>query len=388
MKILYSHVGNKGKNGWGRSFMMAKELVRLGHQVVFLTNNPRISIFRIQFEYIKDVQVITYPDILPSSIKSKGFGLISLFLKLIYSMTNRFDLVISDVGHRPSSGFPCIINRLLFRSVYLSEWWDHYGEGGHYDSKKFIFKLLYGYYERWAEVHNRKIANGTIVLSTEMYRRAKNLNIAPLKIIYGGSLIDELNLPALNRAFPYNKLTLGYIGLDAGEIQHLVPLFEALRDDFFLEKIELATFGDYLDEKTLKRYNIANIISQKGWVNYLQDPSKLETVDIFILIKANKITSIVGWPNKLGDYLACGRPVMITPYGDLNNFVKENSNCFINVNNDANDIKKTLIDILAGKYNLNELGKNSLQLANKISWNERAKELVNFYENIKLNKNE
>lgn len=31
MKVLYSHHGMKGKNGWGRTFYMAQGLADLGH---------------------------------------------------------------------------------------------------------------------------------------------------------------------------------------------------------------------------------------------------------------------------------------------------------------------------------------------------------------------
>ena len=34
MKVLYSHFGREGKDGWGRSFYMAKAMAILGHEVV------------------------------------------------------------------------------------------------------------------------------------------------------------------------------------------------------------------------------------------------------------------------------------------------------------------------------------------------------------------
>ena len=35
MKVLYSHHGMKGKNGWGRTFYMAQGLADLGHDVEY-----------------------------------------------------------------------------------------------------------------------------------------------------------------------------------------------------------------------------------------------------------------------------------------------------------------------------------------------------------------
>ena len=47
MKVLYSHHGMKGKNGWGRTFYMAQGLADLGHDVTLLTINPKCSFFKI-----------------------------------------------------------------------------------------------------------------------------------------------------------------------------------------------------------------------------------------------------------------------------------------------------------------------------------------------------
>ena len=49
MKVLYSHHGMKGKNGWGRTFYMAQGLADLGHDVTLLTINPKCSFFKINY---------------------------------------------------------------------------------------------------------------------------------------------------------------------------------------------------------------------------------------------------------------------------------------------------------------------------------------------------
>ena len=54
MKVLYSHHGMKGKNGWGRTFYMAQGLADLGHDVTLLTINPKCSFFKICLLYTSD----------------------------------------------------------------------------------------------------------------------------------------------------------------------------------------------------------------------------------------------------------------------------------------------------------------------------------------------
>ena len=42
---------------------------------------------------------------------------------------------------------------------------------------------------------------------------------------------------------------------------------------------------------------------------------KLQCVDVFFLFKEETLRSKAGWPNCIGDYLDCGRPVLLNPVG-------------------------------------------------------------------------
>ena len=57
MKVLYSHHGMKGKNGWGRTFYMAQGLADLGHDVTLLTINPKCSFFKINTIIYQGVKI-------------------------------------------------------------------------------------------------------------------------------------------------------------------------------------------------------------------------------------------------------------------------------------------------------------------------------------------
>lgn len=381
MRILYSHVGVKGKDGWGRSFMMAKSLVEIGHQVVFLTNRKDFSCFRIEKEILKGVHVLAFPDILPLRLKSTGFGLISLIYKIIFSLSGKFDLVISDSGHRPS-GLPCIINRLIYKSVYFSEWWDFFGKGGYYDKKGVLFKLLYGKIECWSELYNKKIADGVIVLSNSMKERAYEYGIENVKIIPGGALVDELKIPATTKT-NYNTINIGYIGMDIAELKTLNPFISAINDDKLRKHIKFHTFGKYLPEDVIKQNKLEDIIIEHGWLDYLTSVEELNIIDLFVLIKEDSKTSRAGWPNKLGDFLACGRPVLITPYGDLIEFVKQNSEGFITTTYDMSAIYSCLQDILNNKFDFIYMGQRNRCLAESISWRKRAEDIVSFYQKTK-----
>ena len=48
-----------------------------------------------------------------------------------------------------------------------------------------------------------------------------------------------------------------------------------------------------------------------------QLPEVLPAADIFLLPYPNKIVNVGRWPNKIGDYMAVGRPTVANPVGEL-----------------------------------------------------------------------
>ncbi|NKB15907.1 MAG: glycosyltransferase family 4 protein, partial [Sphingomonadales bacterium] len=59
-------------------------------------------------------------------------------------------------------------------------------------------------------------------------------------------------------------------------------------------------------------------ITALGKVPYKELPSVLPAADLFLLPYPNKIVNVGRWPNKIGDYMAVGRPTVANPVGELN----------------------------------------------------------------------
>jgi glycosyltransferase involved in cell wall biosynthesis len=121
-----------------------------------------------------------------------------------------------------------------------------------------------------------------------------------------------------------------------------------------------------------------------GWVNYYEDCHTLTYADIFLLIKSTNISrSSAGWPNKLGDYMALGRPVLLNLYGDIKEFVNKYPSGFIMISLDQSSISEQLDKIIENEYCLKEMGhKNRIVAEENISWDARVKKLVNYLNNL------
>ncbi|WP_324721857.1 glycosyltransferase [Salinimicrobium sp. HB62] len=377
MRIMYSHLGREGKDGWGRSFYMAKALASHGHEVTFLTTRQERSFFTINKRKYNGVNIISFPDVIPGKLKSAGFGFISLFLKILHAIGNKYDLVVADCGHRPS-GLPCIINRMAHNSLYFSEWWDYFGDEGYYKEKGFLFKLFYGKIETWAEIADKKNADGVIVLSTLMKDRALNHGVSNVEIIPGGSLVQELKRH--NHGSLENKrINFVYLGMSNGEVNELEPFLKAIGRAEFKDKVRFVTYGSFLNETNLQKYNLSHVIDERGWIDYLESGDDLKDSDVFVQIRRDNVISRAGWPNKLGDYLALGRPILIYPYGDLNNFTKQYPAGFFVTQFDEEAIALKIHYILKRKKDFESMGLANRKVAEGISWEKRAADILKFY---------
>ena len=52
------------------------------------------------------------------------------------------------------------------------------------------------------------------------------------------------------------------------------------------------------------------------------NPTSLNDIDIFLQLLDDNNMSRAGWPNKLGDYLAFGKPIILLPTEMLKNLLK------------------------------------------------------------------
>lgn len=391
MRILVSHFGIKGKGGWGRTFMLAEGLAKLGNKVILITSIKSSQMIFHKKETKNNLIIIAFPYLFGKSFVGKGFGFFSLFLKLCYVSVRKFDIVHSDAGHRPQSGWPSKWNRILYKSKYITEWWDFFGKGGQYENKSKLFKILLGQYEIKSEVNDKINADGVVTLSEFMKNRAISLGIdgGKITIIHGGANVEYLDFHENNvilkkeYGISSNSLTFGYIGMSNGELEDLNPFIQAFNQLKNEININWFAVGKKLTWDTKKKYNIGDKFYEFGWIDFFNNSRILGCADIFVLLKEPNVTNIAGWPNKLGDYLACGRPVLLNLYGDVEQFTKNSIGSFYITNRSVKNLISKIRLIHNNKNSLLTEGKKNRLLAEEsLSWSIKSKDLENFYKKI------
>ena len=400
MKVLVSHFGLYKKNGWGRTFEEAKGLARLGHDVTVLCSLPGLGIILRKLK-IEGVEIVAFYDIIPVRFLSSGYGLLSLLFKAIYATLHSYDVCLTN-SHRDSAYYPCAINRLFHRSKLIIEWWDNFkvkqerGMQFVVNRSKNPIKKLYhrisGEREIRREIETKVSADYVITLSSVTSQRAEEIGISPKKIrvIRGGCDVEHMhhftqlarNIK-LQNGIPEGCVTFGFIGDGDSEIDDIGIVLDVLNELKTKYNVLFLNYGHPLKKTIANNPEFSNFIYECGWVDYYGDNSILSATDVFVLIKQDSIENRSGWPNKFGDYLACGRAIIVNPYGEIIPFVEEWRPGIIPVEYSKESIKAGISAICDGSIDIGELGKRNYDVANANSWINKAKELERVFVNLK-----
>lgn len=76
------------------------------------------------------------------------------------------------------------------------------------------------------------------------------------------------------------------------------------------------SFIPYLQSEVNKR-GLNNKVSFTGIVDYKMIPELLSSFDILALTRPNDVAAEAGFPTKLGEYMACKKPVVVTSVGTI-----------------------------------------------------------------------
>ena len=110
----------------------------------------------------------------------------------------------------------------------------------------------------------------------------------------------------------------------------IAPFIEALKCENVKNSYRLILFGNTISNEKWNQLGLSEIAEYRGWLDYSKDVSTLKDIDVFLQLLDDNNVSKAGWPNKLGDYLAFGKPVILSPYGDIIDFVKNEKGFFDN----------------------------------------------------------
>jgi hypothetical protein len=128
--------------------------------------------------------------------------------------------------------------------------------------------------------------------------------------------------------------TAAYVGnLRHKEIDYLLDISETVART--VPGYRLRVYGDATDTRRseliaeIERRQLTNCVTLEQSVLPADVPQVLSTADVLVLPRARGEFSSAGFPNKLGEYLATGRPAVVTAVGDIPKYLTDRQSAYL-----------------------------------------------------------
>lgn len=229
--------------------------------------------------------------------------------------------------------------------------------------------------------------NGQIFISEGLRNcfRSRNKNlVVPSMVVFERF--------AANRENPFPFEYIGYCGTIArgkDGVHIMINGFEKISEKFPM--LKLIIMGDfpndsekYYFQKLTATPKLEDRVVYTGEISKSEMPYYLKEAKILALARPKNLQSETGFPTKLPEYLATGKPVVITKVGDIPKYLQNGENAFVVEPNDSDAIAEAFEVILSEYEKALEVGARGQQLAKTVfSPQFQAQRVINFIDEIK-----
>ena len=331
-------------------------------------------------EYIYPAKTTVWPD--------TKLARILIYLKglLLTWKTLRQDIKKEKIDVIISYSYSVLINNLFWifsrvhkiKFVYLVDEFPY----------SVLYPNKYGFLYRWYELnHFYKIFDLLLVISTplkEFYaKRIKQnatISIIPMTVQPKRfeNILSEQIYPK-----PYFAYA-GYLGDDKDGVDILIKAFSIVAKKY--EDVLLVLIGysnnqvhhDRLVQLT-EEHNIIDKVIFTGRIHRDEIPRYFCNALGLVLARPDNIQAKGGFPTKLGEYLAAGKPVVVTKVGEIPDYLKDNHSAFLAEPNSAESFAEKMIELLSDPGNAIQIGKQGKKLTEEVfNYKVQARRILEF----------
>ena len=335
---------------------------------------------------IDGVEVIYMPDFVGKRFRNGGLGAIDTAFRCFYILKNSFD-VVESFDHRPVVLYPAMLSKYLLGTPLVSEWTDLHGTGGSLSLRPMWLQKLIGPYENCTERKSKKIADKLIVISEWLKDKAIQIGIPERNITYipGGADVENItprpkDVVRKELNLPINKKIIGYTAgthYDKDLFLNTIYLIQKKRKD-----VILVTTGDKFGSALKGNVYDPERIIEFGFLPFEKYAALLPAIDAFLFPFTNRPLNKGRWPNKIGDYMASGRPTVSNRTGDLIKLFEDHEIGFL-ASEVPEDFASKTIELINNPTLSAEFGKNARWTAEKYyDWRLLTKKLEKCYYDI------
>ena len=253
-----------------------------------------------------------------------------------------------------------------------------------------------GRFDLWLYLHFiEKKFDGIYVINNMLanYFRTYLRNKVPVEII--NMIVDPGRFETLKREKNNHPRYIAYCGVLNSAKDGVDILIEsyiaAVKSGRIPDDVGLWLIGEYSNDLFKSRIN--NIIFEAalqdkiiftGRLGRMEVPEYLNNAEALALARPANKQSEGGFPTKLGEYLATGKPVIVTNTGEISLFLKDGVNAFIAEPGNVRSFTDKIVEVFSDYSRAIEIGMNGRKLADtEFNYLKQAEKLANFIMSLK-----
>ena len=379
----------------------ATKIVNKGHQVQVLTGKPNYPNGEVfskykkkknsldQYNY-KKIKIISLP-IIPRK-KGTSINLALNYISFVFSfiiylpkLINllKFDRILYYGISPLTAAIPAIILKKIKKKklvFWIQDLWPESISFTGHVKNLFLIKII-NYF--CIKIYNS--ADIILCQSASFAKHLKNKKVKPkIKILYNSyDLNKNLYKVKINKKIKKilsNNFCITYGG-NIGKAQYFENIL-SIAKQIQKYKIKFLIFGsgsDYFNiKKKIKNYKINNIYLYPQIKEDLIN--KIYTKSSVLLLTLNKNSFLSKTiPSKLQNYLAIGKPILISADGEVNKLIKKNKCGLVSPAEDYKILKKNIFKLFKSRNNNQKYKLNAINLYNKkFNLNKNINTMINY----------
>lgn len=324
MKILMLNHNVIDVGTFHRCRYLAKPLLRRGHQVTIVTNS-KTGRLRFRESETNSLRIIECPDLLFGPFRS-GWDPINAWRRILRLKSEMFD-VIHAFDCRPTVLFPALSLSKRWRCPWISDWCDWWGRGGAVTLRepKWLNRIFEPV-ETFFEENFRTRAGHVTTISEPLRARAISLGVKEENVTVIPPIADTEEMYPVKKTearqtlkLDQNKVILIFSSFVKYDIEFLLSAFSYV----YAKSKEVLLLITGNQPKSLIRTAAHLPIRYMGQVS--QDNLRLciGASDLCLLPLSDTLANRVRYPDKLRNYLSCGRPVITTRVGEAGKIIEK-----------------------------------------------------------------
>jgi glycosyltransferase involved in cell wall biosynthesis len=328
MRVLMLTHNQMGLGGsYARAFAIARALAAIGHQITLVASR-RLPGLRPHVDLIDGVRLIQCADIFPSEMRHGGLSPMDILGRLGIVARGNID-IIHALDHRPAVAIPALVGRRWRGIPFVSDWADLWGKQGIANHRHGLAGHLIGQFDDFLEDRLHAQADAVTAITKSLTERAQQLGIPAerIRLVQVGAnsdLIKPLPKQEMRRklGLPVDVPIAVHIGFSNYDEELLAQTF--IRVAAQSPRCLLVMAGSRLPllDALVREARLSQQIRHFGTVPYEQLPEILSCGDLMLLPYSQRAVNLGRFPNRFGDYLAAGRPIVTNRTGELGQLVE------------------------------------------------------------------